>query len=199
MAARAGKPSKQQARTSPERARGCPGGCLLPPPRAFAERLVLASYVPGAAHLSMQLRSCQVSVWWPLPAWTAPHRQVPDAAGLLCLRATKLSACSCPTGARGPRGDPPRRLAWHQGALASRGRAALPDAVLADPALSFISYTSQGDNDSPFGKPDARAAMGTEAGWHLTRARCPVNPGGLRATARRVAARPGHSQAPGPA
>lgn len=81
----------------------------------------------------------------------------------------------------------------------SRGRAALPDAVLADPALSFISYMSQGDNDSPFGKPDARAAMGTEAGWHLTRARCPVNPGGLRATARRVAARPGHSQAPGPA
>lgn len=84
------------------------------------------------------------------------------------------------------------------GALASRGRAALPDAVLADPALSFISYMSQRDNDSPFGKPDARAVMGTEAGWHLTRARCPVNPGGLRATARRVAARPGHSQALGP-
>lgn len=30
VAARAGKPSKQQARTFPERARGCPGGCLLP-------------------------------------------------------------------------------------------------------------------------------------------------------------------------
>ena len=160
----AGKPTKQQAGTFPERARGCPGGCVLPPPRVFAERLVLASDVLGAADLSMQLRSCQVSVWWPLAAWTALHHRVPDAAGLLCLRAAKLSACSCPTGARGPRRDPPRRLAWHQEALLSKGRAVLPDTVLADPALFFISYTSQGDNDSPFGKPDARAEMGTE-GW----------------------------------
>ena len=37
-----------------------------------------------------------------------------------------------------------------------------PDKVLADPGLSFISHGGQGDNDSPFGKPDARAARGPE-------------------------------------
>lgn len=37
-----------------------------------------------------------------------------------------------------------------------------PDKVLADPELSFISHVSQGGNDNPFRKPDARAAWGSE-------------------------------------
>lgn len=60
--------------------------------------------------------------------------------------------------------EPTQGLLWHLSALSSGRWSLFPDKVLADPGLSFISHVSQGDNDSPFGKPDARAAWGPE-GW----------------------------------
>ena len=51
---------------------------------------------------------------------------------------------------------------WHLSPLLSGRRGVFSDKVLADPGLSFISHVSQGDNDSPFGKRDARAAWGPE-------------------------------------
>lgn len=56
--------------------------------------------------------------------------------------------------------------------LPSRRKAAFQDSVVADPGLSFISHTSQSDLDSPFRKPDTRAALGTE-GWLGLRSEAP--------------------------
>lgn len=49
--------------------------------------------------------------------------------------------------------------------------------MVADPGLPFISHMNQGDLDSPFRKPDARAAPGTEGWLGLARPRHSLNPG----------------------